>query len=166
MITPTPALLPRPGSPLPPPTWTERLRHQRDVVIATTIVTVGCAAVLLLLLSVNHTTGGEVDGPSVAGYGIVVGLLSLTFLLVAGRHRLAFGILVVLWILLAVSGVDGYAEHAKAVTSASADQRQRPALAPLVFTGFGIIGGGALVVGYRRTRGATPGTDAVPARRA
>jgi hypothetical protein len=133
------------------------------VLIATTIVTIGCAAVLLLLLSVNHTIGGEVDGPSVAAYGIVVGLLSLIFLIAAGRHRLAFGILLVLWVLLAVSGVDGYVQHAKAVTPASADQRERPALAPLVFTVFGVIGGGALIVGYRRTRGVAPEPDATPA---
>jgi hypothetical protein len=128
-----------------------RLIRQRVSLAMTTVVTLGCRAVLLLLLSVNHTAGGEVDGPEVALFGIIVGILSLISLAVVGRHRFVLAALLVLWVLLAIGGVDGYMEHSKALTNASPDQRPRPPLAPLVFTAFGIAGGAALVLAYRGT---------------
>jgi hypothetical protein len=126
------------------------LSERRLPLIVTAAVTAGCLAVLALLLSIGHTTGGEIDGPTVAGLGLLTGVLSLGFLAVPGRHRIALGVLVVLWISVALGGIGGYADHAIAVTSASADQRARLPLAPLIFTVFGIAGAATLIVGGRR----------------
>ena len=151
MIETTPQIHIRPDSVGSTERLTGRLTRQRVPLAMTTVVTLGCLAVLVLLLSVNHTAGGEVDGPEVALFGIIVGILSLVSLAVPGRHRSVLAALLVLWTFLAISGVAGYTEHSKAVTPASADQRPRPPLAPLVFTAFGIVGGGALIMAYRGT---------------
>jgi hypothetical protein len=141
--------------------WKARLDRQRVALAMTAMVTLGCLAVLILLLSVDHTVGGEVDGPEVAIFGIVVGILSLILLAAPGRHRFMLGALLVLWTLLAIGGIDGYEQHSKAVTAATVDQRPRPPLAPLVFTAFGIVGASALIVSSRRIR-RPPSTDRAP----
>lgn len=145
---------PQPGpDPLTSTTrWKERLVRQRVALTLTAIVTLGCLGVLMLLLSVDHTAGGEVDGPEVAIFGVIVGILSLLLLAAPGRHRFMLAALVVLWALLAIGGIDGYEQHSKAVTAATVDQRPRPPLAPLVFTVFGIVGASALIGASRRSR--------------
>ena len=151
MIETTPQIRLRPDAVGPTERLRARLIRRRVPLAIITVVTLGCLAVLLLLLSVNHTAGGEVDGPEVALFGIIVGILSLVSLAAPGRHRFVLAALLVLWTFVAISGVAGYTEHAKAVTPASADQRPRPPLAPLVFTAFGIVGGAALILAYRGT---------------
>ena len=131
-------------------------RRRSGGAIVTAIVALGCLAVLLLLLSVRHTTGGEVDGLLVAASGIGVGVVSLAFILGRRQHRLGRVLLVALWVALAAGGVSGYDEHAAVPApghAPSADQRPRPPLAPLVFTVFGIAGAAALLVGSRGDRG-------------
>jgi hypothetical protein len=149
MIETTPRVRLRPDAVRPTERLKARLIRRRVPLAITTVVSLGCLAVLLLLLSVNHTAGGEVDGPEVALFGIIIGILSFVSLAVPGRRRVVLAALLVLWTFLAISGVAGYTEHSKAVTPASADQRQRPPLAPLVFTAFGIVGAGALILAYR-----------------
>jgi hypothetical protein len=127
-----------------------RLSERRLAVGATALITVGSLLVLMVLQGVHHTTGGEIDGIIVAALGVVTGGLSLAFLAIPGRHRIVLGVLVALWVAVALGGIGGYADHAKAVTAASADQRARPALAPLVFAAFGLVGAAALIVGRRR----------------
>lgn len=141
-----------PGAGRPAQTLADRLVERWASVVLTAFLSVGCLIVLLLLLSVRHSTGGEIDGIAVAALGVGTGVFSLVLLSLPGRHRIALGILVALWVGVALGGISGYSNHAKAISSTSADQRARPPLAPLIFTGFGIAGAAALVVGGRRSR--------------
>ena len=71
-----------------------------------------------------------------------------------GRSRAARIVLYALWVLVAFFGYGGYNDHrlprpADTIT----DQRQRPPLAPLVFTGLGIAGAVALRSGSKAPKG-------------
>ncbi len=127
-----------------------RDRGRRRALMVTAGITLGSLALLVDLLLVGHTTGEEIWGPLTAAAGFVVGGLSLAFLAARGRSRVARIVLYTLWALVAFFGYGGYNDHrlprpADTVT----DQRQRPPLAPLVFTGFGIAGAVALRSGSK-----------------
>jgi len=148
MSTPQPVVA-RPDGSTPPSTWIDRLIQRALAVSVTAIVTAICLLVLLFMLADRHTTGGEIDGVIVAGLGVLTGILSLAFLGGTGRSRGALGILVVLWLAVAIGGLSGYHDHSLAVTAASADLRARPSFAPLLFSVLGLIGGAALLVRRR-----------------
>ncbi len=125
-------------------------RARRRALIVTTVVTFGSFALLADLLLAGHTTGEEIWGPVTAAFAGVVGLLSLAFLAARGRSRAALVVLYLLWATVAFFGFGGYNDHrlprpADTIT----DQRERPPLAPLVFTGFGIAGAVALRTGSK-----------------
>jgi peptidoglycan/LPS O-acetylase OafA/YrhL len=118
-----------------------RARARRRAMYVTAVVSIASFALLVDLLMANHTTGEEIWGPLTAAAGTLVGLLSLAYLAVRGRSRAARYLLYALWVMVAFFGFGGYNDHrlpraADTVT----DQRQRPPLAPLVFTGLGIAG--------------------------
>lgn len=126
--------------------------------LVTSVVTLGSLALLVDLLLVGHTTGEEIWGPVTATAGTVVGVLSLSYLATSRRSRAARVVLFVLWATIAFLGYGGYNDHRlPRPADTVADQRTRPPLAPLVFTGFGIAGGAALIVGSRAARGASVG---------
>jgi hypothetical protein len=102
------------------------------------------------LLMAGHTVGEEVWGPVTAIAGTVVGLLSLAYLAMGGRRRAARILLYALWAVVAFFGFGGYNDHrlprpADTIT----DQRERPPLAPLAFTGIAIVGAFALRTGSK-----------------
>jgi hypothetical protein len=115
-------------------------RVRRRALIVTTVVTLASVGLLADLLLVGHTNGEEIWGPITAASAALVGLLSLTFLAVRGRNRVARIGLIALWLTIAFFGFGGYNSHRLALPDGTVDSRPRPPLAPLVFTGMGIAG--------------------------
>ena len=113
---------------------------RRRALIVTTVVTLGCLLMLGDLLVVGHTQGEEIWGVATALSGVLVGALSLVFLIKRGRNRVARIGLIALWLTIAFFGFGGYNSHRLPLPEGTSDQRPRPPLAPLVFTGFGIAG--------------------------
>jgi hypothetical protein len=118
-----------------------RARTRRRALMVMAGITVGSLALLVDLLLAGHTVGEEIWGPVTAVAGTVVGLLSLAYLAMGGRSRAARIVLYALWAMVAFFGIGGYNDHrlprrADTIT----DQRQRPPLAPLAFTGIAIVG--------------------------
>ena len=118
--------------------------------MVTAAITVGSLALLVDLLLAGHTVGEEIWGPVTAVAGTVVGFLSLAFLAAGGRGRVARVVLYALWAMVAFFGFGGYNDHrlprpADTIT----DQRERPPLAPLAFTGMAIVGAVALRSGSK-----------------
>lgn len=131
-----------------------RDRSRRRAMYATAAIALGSLALLVDLLLANHTTGEEIWGPVTAASGSAVGVLSLAYLAVRGRSRAARFALYALWLTVAFFGYGGYNDHrlprpADTIT----DQRQRPPLAPLVFTGLGIAGAVVLRSGSKTPKG-------------
>jgi len=127
-----------------------RARTRRRALTVTAGITVGSLALLVDLLLVGHTTGEEIWGPVTAIAGTAVGLLSLAYLSMGGRSRVARIALYALWGMVAFFGFGGYNDHrlprpADTIT----DQRERPPLAPLAFTGLAIVGAVALRSGSK-----------------
>ena len=118
-----------------------RDRARRRAMRVTAVIAVVSLGLLVDLLLVNHTTGEEIWGPLTAAFAGLVGVLSFAFLTFRGRNRAARIALYALWLTVAFFGYGGYNDHrlprpADTIT----DQRPRPPLAPLVFTGLGIAG--------------------------
>jgi len=126
---------------VPAPADVTRARTRRRAIRVTAGITIGSLALLVDLLLVGHTVGEEIWGPVTAAVTAGVGLLSLMFLAVRGRSRLARILLYALWVFVAFLGFGGYNDHRlPRPADTIADQRERPPLAPLVFTGLGIAG--------------------------
>jgi hypothetical protein len=119
----------------------------------TCATTFGSLVLLGDLLLVNHATGKEILGPVTAVSAVVVGVLSLAYLVLRARSRVARLLLYALWATVAFLGLLGFSSHRAPVTADSVDQRQRPPLAPLVFTGIGIAGAMALRYGIKAPKG-------------
>jgi len=155
MSSSTRAALATAGTPLAPTHPGEtRARTRRRALKVTAGITIGSLALLVDLLLVGHTTGEEIWGPVTAAAGTVVGLLSLAYLAMRGRSRMARIALYALWGMVAFFGFGGYNDHrlprpADTIT----DQRERPPLAPLVFTGLGIAGAVTLRSGSKTPKG-------------
>ena len=124
----------------PVDTEATRDRAWRRPLFIAAAITLGSLGLLADLLLVNHTTGKEILGPATAASAVTVGLLSLAYLALRARSRPARILLYVLWATVAFFGLIGFSSHRQPVTAESVDQRQRPPLAPLVFTGLGIAG--------------------------
>lgn len=128
-------------------------RRRRIALRVTAGITVGCAALLVILLANRHTTGEEIWGPIVAGSAVLVGALSLVYLGTSRRSRVARVGLIVAWLAIAFLGYGGYNDHRLPLPAdAITDQRERPPLAPLMFTAWGIAGAIALHVGSKPAR--------------
>jgi len=143
------------GITLEPARFSEtRARTRRRALMVMAGITVGSLALLVDLLLVGHTVGEEIWGPVTAVAGTVVGLLSLAYLAMSGRSRVARLALYALWVMVAFFGFGGYNDHrlprpADTIT----DQRERPPLAPLAFTGIAIAGAVALRSGSKSPKG-------------
>ena len=112
----------------------------RRPLLITAAVTIGSLGLLADLLVVGHTSGEEIWGVATALGGVLVGVLSLIFLFRRGRNRVARIGLIALWLTVAFFGVGGYNSHRLPLPEGTTDQRPRPPLAPLIFTGLGIAG--------------------------
>jgi peptidoglycan/LPS O-acetylase OafA/YrhL len=117
---------------------------RRRAVTVTGVVTLGSLGLLGDLLFVGHTSGEEIWGVATALSAVLIGVLSLAFLIKRSRNRVARIGLITLWLTVAFFGFGGYNSHRLPLPEGVSDQRPRPPLAPLIFTGFGIAG--ALVV--------------------
>lgn len=113
---------------------------RRRAPLVITVVTLGCLGLLGDLLMVGHTRGEEIWGVVTALSGVLVGVLSLAFLIRRSRNRVARIGLIALWLTVAFFGFGGYNSHRLPLPEGMSDQRPRPPLAPLIFTGFGIAG--------------------------
>jgi hypothetical protein len=119
-------------------------RAHRRAVKAISVIALSCAALLIDLLLVGHTSGEEIWGPITAAAGTAVGVLSLAYLIHGGRSRAARIALYALWVMVAFFGFGGYNDHRRTTPADVADTRPRPPLAPLVFTGLGLAGAAVL----------------------
>ncbi len=127
-------------------------RRRRLAMRATAAITAGCLVVLAMMLANRHTTGEEIWGVLVAVSGAIVGGLSLAYLATSRRSRAARFGLIALWATVAFFGYGGYNDHRlPRPADTMSDQRDRPPLAPLIFTAWGIAGAVALQIGPRRT---------------
>jgi hypothetical protein len=113
---------------------------RRRALLVISAVTLGCLGLLGDLLLVGHTRGDEIWGVATAFIGSLVGVLSLAFLVRRSRHRVARIGLVALWLTVAFFGFGGYNSHRLPLPDGLSEERPRPPLAPLIFTGFGIAG--------------------------
>ena len=119
---------------------TVRDRLRRRPAVVTAVIAIASAGLMVDLLLVGHTSGEELWGPVTAALGAVVGALSLAFLVHGGRSRAARYAIYALWLTVAFFGFGGYNDHRLPVPASVVDDRPRPPLAPLVFTGLGIAG--------------------------
>lgn len=139
------------GASLRPPRSIEpRPRTRRRILMVLTGITLGSLALFADLLLVGHTVGEEIWGPVTAIAATSVGLSSLVYVARGGRSRVARIVLYSLWGMIAFFGFGGYNDHrlprsADTIT----DQRERPPLAPLAFTGVAIVGALALRSGSK-----------------
>jgi hypothetical protein len=115
------------------------LSHSRALLVVT-VVTLGSLGLLADLLVVGHTRGEEIWGVLTALSGVLVGALSLAFLIGRSRNRVARIGIVALWLTIAFFGFGGYNSHRLPLPEGMSEERPRPPLAPLIFTGFGIAG--------------------------
>jgi peptidoglycan/LPS O-acetylase OafA/YrhL len=113
---------------------------RRRALLVISAVTLGCLGLLGDLLLVGHTRGEEIWGVATALIGALVGVLSLAFLIRRSRNRVARIGLVALWLTVAFFGFGGYNSHRLPLPDGMSEERPRPPLAPLIFTGFGIAG--------------------------
>ena len=81
--------------------------------------------------------------------GVLIGVLSLAFLIRRGRNEVARIGLVALWLTVAFFGFGGYHSHRLPLPEGMSEQRPRPPLAPLIFAGFGIAGALAVRSGLK-----------------
>jgi hypothetical protein len=104
-----------------------------------TIAATAASAVLLAVLLVDHTAGGELEGVIVAAIATATGLLALWSVRRGGARR---RLVIVLWLVVAAGGGIGYADHQAQPHPGRPvlDDRPRPPLAPLVFTVIGLAG--------------------------
>jgi uncharacterized membrane protein len=128
-----------------------RDRTRRWVSLLVTLGVVGWAIVQLINLGLNHTTGPELYGVAVAAVAVGTGIFSLVLLASAQRRVLASAVVLVLWAVIAVSGVAGTVAHivGPGPGHGPVDPRPRPVAAPLIFTVLGLAGGAALFYGQR-----------------
>jgi hypothetical protein len=127
-----------------------RARTRRRDLIVTAGIAVGSFALFVDLLLAGHTVGEEIWGPVTAIAGTAVGLLSFGYLAVGSRNRVARLVLYALWAMVAFFGFGGYNDHRLARPADTiTDQRERPPLAPLAFTGLAIVGAVALRSGSK-----------------
>ncbi len=127
-----------------------RAHARRRAQMVTAGITLGSFALFVDLLLAGHTMGEEIWGPVTALAGAVVGLLSLAYLAMRGRSRIARIGLYSLWVLVAFFGFGGYNDHRlPRPVDTITDQRERPPLAPLAFTGLAIAGVVALRSGSK-----------------
>jgi hypothetical protein len=136
-------------------------RRRGRALKVTAAVTIGSVALLVDLLLVGHTKGGEIWGLLTAVSASISGVLSLLYLARRGHNRAARLTLIGLWAMVAFFGFGGYNDHRAPVRAESVDARPRPPLAPLTFTAFGIAGGAALHYVTRKAKSPSAG----PARR-
>jgi hypothetical protein len=127
------------------------------VAMGATVVVLGWSMVELIgLVQRGHTVGAELYGLLVAALAVVAGILSLVLIASPRRRRVAVAAVVILWAAIALGGIAGAVAHLVGPVPGHGpvDDRPRPARAPLVFTVFGVVGGGALIYGSRTpTRG-------------
>jgi hypothetical protein len=127
-----------------------RARSRRRATMVIAGITLASFALFVDLLLAGHTIGEEIWGPVTAVAGTVVGLLSLAYLAMSGRRRIARIGLYALWALVALFGFGGYNDHRlPRPVDTITDQRERPPLAPLTFTGLAIAGAVALRSGSK-----------------
>src|SRR5512140_3192508 len=118
-----------------------RSRAHRRALMVTAAITVGSLGLFVDLLLAGHTVGEEVWGPVTAIAAAATGLLSLAYLATGRRSRVARIVLYALWGMVAFFGIGGYNDHRlPRPADTISDQRARPPLAPLVFTGLGVAG--------------------------
>jgi hypothetical protein len=134
----------------PAPSGGARARSRRRALTVMAGITVGSVALFGDLLLVGHTVGEEIWGPVTALAGSVVGFASLAYLAKRGRSRVARLVLYALWATVALFGFGGYNDHRlPRPADTLVDQRERPPLAPLAFTGLAIAGAVALRSGSK-----------------
>jgi len=115
-------------------------RARRRAHIATAVIGLFSLGLLIDLLVAGHTSGEELWGPVTAASSALVAALSLVYLAVRARNRATRIALYALWATVAFFGYGGYNDHRLPVPAGVVDSRPRPPLAPLVFTGMGVMG--------------------------
>jgi hypothetical protein len=126
------------GRPETASTDSTRRGARRRSMLVTAVVTAASLGLLVDLLLAGHTSGEEIWGPVTAAAAAAVGALSLVYLHVRGRNRLARYMIYGLWGMVAFFGFGGYNDHRLPVPADVVDSRSRPPLAPLVFTGLAV----------------------------
>jgi hypothetical protein len=115
-------------------------RARRRALVVTSVITLAAVGLFADLLLVGHTSGEELWGPITAVATAVVGSLSLVFLAARGHNRAVRIGLIAGWLTIAFFGFGGYNSHRLPLPDGTVDSRPRPPLAPLIFTGMGIVG--------------------------
>jgi hypothetical protein len=124
---------------------------RRRVSLVMTLVVLGWSTKELIGLGLTHTTGAELYGVFVAGVAVGASILNLGLLRSPRTQVLVTVAVLVLWAVIAVAGVAGTIAHIVGPVPGHGpvDLRPRPAMAPLVFTLLGLVGGAALFIGQR-----------------
>jgi hypothetical protein len=125
------------------------LRRRAPLIVS--IGVLGWSLVELVNLALTHTAGARIAGVAAAGLASVAGFASVALTASGQSHRWATRGLLVLWGVVALAGVAGTIAHVLSPLPGAApgEALSRPALAPLVFTLLGLVGGAALALGSR-----------------
>ena len=113
--------------------------RQRWPLVLAAVVTLWSLSLVVRFFS-THTIGFERAALLVAVVGLVAGGSTAAYLigrLHGGAVRMG---LVVLWLVVGMAGIGGTILHLNPPGVAAADGRQRPMVAPLIFTLFAVAG--------------------------
>lgn len=124
---------------------------RRRVAVGAAIVVFAWSVVELANLLAVHTVGPELYGVLVAALAVLAGGLSLALLRSPDRRLWAAVAVLALWAVIALGGVAGMVAHIVGPSAGHGpvDVRERPVVAPLIFTVLGSIGSVALWFGQR-----------------
>jgi peptidoglycan/LPS O-acetylase OafA/YrhL len=127
----------------------DQTRHRVALLVAFAIT--AWAVVEFIDLGVKHTTGPEIYGVLTAALTIGAGIAGVVLLRSARPHAIPTLAVLALWGVIAMAGIAGTVAHVVGPVPGHGpvDVRPRPVAAPLIFTLFAVVGGGALVVGKR-----------------
>lgn len=129
----------------------------RVSLVVTLGVLIWSSSELINLVS-RHTTGAELYGVLTAALATGAAVANVVVLRSPGTRAVVTIALIVLWAVIALAGVAGVLAHivGPVADHGPIDPRPRPILAPLVFTLLGMLGGSALLFGWRAGRRPKP----------
>jgi hypothetical protein len=131
-----------------------RVRSRRFLLLVVAGIVMAWSVAEVISLLGRHTVGAEWYGVLVAVLSAAAGIFTLPVIVSARPQLWATVALLVLWAVVGLGGLAGTYYHAVGVSPqySEVDPRPRPALSPLIFTVFGVVGGAVVFINWRSRR--------------
>ncbi len=128
--------------------WRSLTDHRSQLI---SLVVLGWSIDYTVTLAVVHNTGAELYGVLTAAISTGAAAANLALLRSPRARRIATGVVLLLWTVVALAGLAGTIAHVIGPVPGHGpmDLRPRPIAAPLVFTLLGTVGAAALALGQR-----------------